>query len=152
MLVVAACLGLAGCSPAGTSASESMAAGGDGPFPVTVHMALGSATVPRRPQRVVTIGWGSQDAALALGVVPVGMEDFSGDCGCGNGLLPWDATKLAALHGKRPVLLNTVTAMPYERIAALHPDVILAVDSGVTAAQTVAFVRSVDTVGTGSVR
>ncbi|WP_236576143.1 iron-siderophore ABC transporter substrate-binding protein [Streptomyces sp. HF10] len=82
---------------------------------------------------MVTIGWGSQDVALALGVVPVGMQDMSGDTGDKTGILPWDAAKL---HGAKPQLLKYTTAsVPYEQIAALRPDVILAVDSGLTGAQ-----------------
>ncbi|WP_205622998.1 iron-siderophore ABC transporter substrate-binding protein [Sciscionella marina] len=80
------------------------------------------------PKRVVTIGWGSQDAALALGVVPVGMPDFSSDSGTKDGILPWDKP---LLKGKKPALLNTTSGhVPFEDIAKLHPDVILAVDSG----------------------
>lgn len=107
------------------SANSSAAAG----FPVTIQSALGAVTIDAAPQRVVTIGWGSQDAALALGVVPVGMQDFSADSGSADGVLPWDRDKLA---GATPAKLKASTSeIPYEQIAALRPDVILAVYSGV---------------------
>jgi iron complex transport system substrate-binding protein len=94
---------------------------------------------------VVTIGWGSQDVALALGVVPVGMQDMSGDTGDRTGILPWDAPKL---DGAEPKLLKYVgDQVPYEQIAALHPDLILAVDSGLTGQQQAQLSHLAPTVG-----
>lgn len=95
-----------------------------------VKTALGTAHVPQNPKRVVAIGWGSQDAALALGVTPVGMPDSSSDTDSKDGILPWDKPRL---HGKKPTLLDTENGkLPLEDIAKLHPDVILATNSGVT--------------------
>ena len=103
---------------------------GSSGFPVSIDSALGSVTIEHKPERVVTIGWGSQDAALALGVVPVGMQDYSSDCGCDDGILPWDT---AALDGQTPTLIKaTSKEIPYEQIGSLKPDVILAVNSGLT--------------------
>lgn len=124
----------AGCSSGAGSGTPS--AGGDGEdtaFPVTIKSALGSVTVERRPERVVAIGWGSQDVALALGVVPVAMQDMSGDSGDRSGILPWDKPKLG---GAEPTLIKYVTDdVPYEKIASLGPDLILAVNSGLDADQ-----------------
>ncbi|MEV7502731.1 iron-siderophore ABC transporter substrate-binding protein [Streptomyces sp. NPDC093018] len=138
VVVATLCLAAAGCSngtadsPNASSGGKS-AAGDSAAFPVTIDSAVGKATITARPERVVTIGWGSQDVALALGVVPVGMQDMSGDTGDKTGILPWDTPKL---HGAKPQLLKYTTAnVPYEQIAALRPDVILAVDSGLTGAQ-----------------
>jgi iron complex transport system substrate-binding protein len=131
-------LAVAGCgssSPSGTSSTGASArtGGSGGPFPVTIDSAVGKTTITKQPKRVVTIGWGSQDAALALGVKPVGMQDMSGNTGDKGGVLPWDKTKLA---GAKPELINYVgDNVPYEKIAALRPDVILAVDSGITESQ-----------------
>ncbi|QHC27550.1 ABC transporter substrate-binding protein [Streptomyces sp. HF10] len=137
-MVATLCLAAAGCSN-GTARSSNASSGGksatgdSAAFPVTIDSAVGKAAITARPERVVTIGWGSQDVALALGVVPVGMQDMSGDTGDKTGILPWDAAKL---HGAKPQLLKYTTAsVPYEQIAALRPDVILAVDSGLTGAQ-----------------
>ncbi|MFT4220336.1 MAG: iron-siderophore ABC transporter substrate-binding protein [Microbacterium sp.] len=113
-----------------TAASEGSAASA---FPVTIDSALGSVTIEQEPERVVTIGWGSQDVALALGVVPVGMQDMTGDTGDDTGILPWDAELLGDTE---PELLSyTTDEVPYEQILALEPDVILAVNSGLTAEQ-----------------
>jgi iron complex transport system substrate-binding protein len=128
-------VGLAATACGGGGEGSPDAAGGSpgAGFPVSIRSALGTATIPKTPKRVVTIGWGSQDVALALGVVPVGMQDFTGDTGEKGGVLPWDQAKLG---GAKPVQIKaTGTEVPYERVAALRPDVILAVNSGVTDAQ-----------------
>jgi len=135
--VVALCLAVVGCSSGSKSSphgsGSAASPGSASAFPVTIDSAVGKATIPARPKRVVTIGWGSQDVALALGVVPVGMQDMSGDTGDKTGILPWDAPKL---KGAKPKLLKYVTdEVPYEQIAALHPDLVLAVDSGLTTQQ-----------------
>jgi len=100
---------------------------------VTIDTALGAVTIPKKPERVVTLGWGSQDVALALGVVPVGMQDMTGNTGDDTGILPWDAPKL---KGATPELIPSSSSdVPVEQIAALAPDVILAVNSGLTEEQ-----------------
>lgn len=126
---------IAACStgPSGGSDQTSTATADAGAFPVTIDSALGKVTLKKQPKRVVTIGWGSQDAALALGVVPVGMQDMSTDAGVKGGILPWDKPKL---NGAKPTLLKISTdAIPYEKILGLKPDVILAVYSGVSTQQ-----------------
>ena len=122
--------GVSACG--GGGATEQTGASGEG-FPVRIRSALGTATVEKAPKRVVTIGWGSQDVALALGVVPVGIQDFTADSGTGNGVLPWDRPKLG--NAKPTLIKATTSEVPYEKIAALRPDVILAANSGITAAQ-----------------
>ena len=58
-------------SASGTNASESA-------FPVTVEHKFGKTTIESEPKRVVTVGYTDQDAALAVGVVPVAVGDFLG--------------------------------------------------------------------------
>ncbi|OYN93557.1 iron siderophore-binding protein [Enemella evansiae] len=115
-----------GASGAGQAAES-------GAFPVTIDSALGAVTIEKAPERVVTIGWGSQDVALALGIVPVGMQDMSGDSGDQSGILPWDRDRVG---DARPQLLKyTTDSVPFEQILQLEPDVILAVNSGLTQQQ-----------------
>lgn len=117
------------------SSGSSSSANADA-FPVTIDSALGAATIEEEPERVVTIGWGSQDVALALGVTPVGMQDMSGDTGDDTGVLPWDREALDGsddTDGAEPELLDASSDdLPFEDILNLEPDVILAVNSGVT--------------------
>ncbi|PSL06031.1 iron complex transport system substrate-binding protein [Haloactinopolyspora alba] len=97
-------------------------------FPVTVEHALGETTIDSEPQRVVTWGWSSQDAALALGVVPVAMPafEYGGD---DEGVLPW--TREALGDNETPTILpSNGQEIPYEAIAEADPDLILALNSG----------------------
>jgi iron complex transport system substrate-binding protein len=102
--------------------------------PVVVEHAFGSTEVPADPQRVVTWGWGSADAAVALGVVPVGMaaQAYGGD---DEGVLPWVREAVEEQGAELPEVLPDVQEVPVEAIAALEPDLVLAPYSGITEAE-----------------
>ena len=102
--------------------------------PVIMTHAHGQTVIEQPPVRIVTWGWGNEDALIALGVVPVGMP-FQAYGGGDDGVLPWVDAALTALGGDRPVLLDMAGEPPIEQIAALQPDLILAVYSGLTAEQ-----------------
>lgn len=85
----------------------------------TVDTRFGPVTVPADPKRVVALGWSDAEAALALGVQPVGVSDWMGFGGKGVG--PWAADRFT---GGTPTLLGTVE-LSYEQIASLEPDLIL---------------------------
>lgn len=125
--VLAPALALSGCAAPDTPTASSTG--------VTIEHAFGETTVPANPKRVVTLGWGSSEAALALGVVPVAMEKkaYGGDK---NGVLPWIADKLEDLGAKTPTMITETKEAPaYEEILAVKPDLILASYSGITKAQ-----------------
>jgi iron complex transport system substrate-binding protein len=139
VLLVAACGGTSGTSdPAGPSgeaaapAATTAGAGDEAAFPVTIEHAFGETTIEADPQRVVTWGWGSTDAALALGDVPVAIP-LASYGGNEDGVLPWVAEALEEQDAETPVLLPDADGIPFEQIAAADPDVILAVYSGITA-------------------
>lgn len=100
-------------------------------FPVTIAHAFGETTIAAEPQRIVTWGWASQDAVLALGEIPVGIPHFAYG-GDENGALGWDKDAVAALGGEFPAILPAGNDAPVEAIAALRPDLIIAVYSGLT--------------------
>jgi iron complex transport system substrate-binding protein len=100
-------------------------------FPVTLDHVYGSTTIPAEPRRIVTWGWGNEDAVLALGVTPVGMP-FQTYGGGENGIHPWIEEALAVAGTEQPTLLDGAQEPPFEQIAALQPDLILAVYSGIT--------------------
>ena len=130
----AATLLLAGCA----SASPSDSAGSDGAsgagFPVTIEHALGETTIDAKPERVATIAWGNQDVALALGIVPVGMDaqvwNWTGDAA--PGVYEWTTDKIAELGGDEPVIFTVSDGLEFEAIADTAPDVILAAMSGIS--------------------
>lgn len=94
------------------------------PFPVEIQHALGTTRIEAEPKRIVTLGWNGEDAVLALGRVPVGMHRYGL---FDRGVLPWNE---AYLKGETPELLPS-GELDYEAIAALEPDVILAIKTGV---------------------
>ncbi|WP_022881733.1 iron-siderophore ABC transporter substrate-binding protein [Gryllotalpicola ginsengisoli] len=135
--LVAAALALAGCSSSGgTSPSAgSSDQSSTSSSAVTIKDAFGETTIKEKPKRVVTLGWGSTDAAIALGVDPVAMpfQQYAGDK---NGVLPWIKDAIEEKGMKMPTVLpNTTDDPPYEAIAAAKPDLILAPYSGLTAKQ-----------------
>ncbi|MGW3288688.1 ABC transporter substrate-binding protein [Streptomyces sp. NPDC001002] len=126
---VGTALALSGCSSSdgGTSAgdgksgdsgttAQAAAAG----FPVTVSGKEGTAKVTSPPKRVAACGYlRDTDLALALGaplVLATKNAVFPG------GLAPWQKP------ASQPVLVGTAAGMPFEKIAAARPDLILACD------------------------
>lgn len=100
-------------------------------FPATLDHVWGSTTVEAAPQRVVTWGWGNEDAVIALGVIPVAMP-FQSYGGGEDGIQPWIEEALAEAGAEAPVLLPRGGEPPFEQIAALEPDLIIAAFSGIT--------------------
>lgn len=117
-------VGLAACgssSEPSTGGTEPAAGAEDG-FPATVSTKFGDVTVDAKPTKVVALGWGDAETALALGVQPVGASDWLNFGGEGVG--PWSE----GLYTNPPELIGTLEPS-YESIAALNPDLILDVKS-----------------------
>ena len=100
-------------------------------FPVTIKHAHGETVIPAKPHRVVTWGWSSTEAAIALGTVPVGFPTFRSE-GLDLDVVPWVQEAIDAAGVEQPVYLDNAASPPIEQIAALKPDLILAVYSGIT--------------------
>ncbi|WP_129844175.1 iron-siderophore ABC transporter substrate-binding protein [Streptomyces sp. RFCAC02] len=113
-----------GCAWSGDDESDPGASGdatassGAGAFPVDVATKFGDVTVDSEPQRVVALGWGDAETALALGVQPVGASDWLGFGGDGVG--PWAEDA----YDESPEIIGTLEP-EYDRIAELEPDLIL---------------------------
>jgi iron complex transport system substrate-binding protein len=124
--------GLARVLPAGAQATPEAGgspAAADGVFPVTISHVYGETTFESAPERVVTVSWINQDAAIALGTIPVGMPFVSWG-GDGEGFLPW--TRDAIGDATLPVLYDDTAGIPFEQIIELAPDAIIGVYSGMT--------------------
>ncbi|KAA0942190.1 iron-siderophore ABC transporter substrate-binding protein [Streptomyces apricus] len=110
---------LAACGSSDDSGTqESAAQKSGGAFPAKVATKFGTVTVDEKPQRVVALGWGDAEAALSLGVQPVGASDWLAFGGDGVG--PWAED----LYDESPQKIGTLEP-EYEKIAALKPDLIL---------------------------
>jgi iron complex transport system substrate-binding protein len=120
---------VSGCSSAEPTTTTTEGAG-SGAFPVTIEHALGETTIEAEPERVVTLGWGSSDAAIALGVIPVAIP-FDSYAGDENGVLPWISEALDEAGAETPTVIPNGDEPAYEA----EPDVILATYSGITADQ-----------------
>lgn len=126
-LVLTAC----GGAPAPGAEPPAEAAAG---FPVSVEHALGTTEITAPPERVVSLGYTDQDAILALGVVPVAIREFTGKQP--SATWPW-ARDL--LQGQQPEVLDGEISL--EALAALDPDLIVAVSAGLDAAQYESYSR-----------
>ncbi|RCV47624.1 iron-siderophore ABC transporter substrate-binding protein [Marinitenerispora sediminis] len=114
-------LGAVGC----TGTSEE---GGDAAAPGRrIEHKYGSVEITDRPARVVTVGLTEQDYVLALGGTLVGVREWFG--GHEGALWPWAREVLG--DAPLPEVLP-VEELNFERIAALEPDLILGVNSGLT--------------------
>lgn len=93
-------------------------------FPREIAHAFGRTRILHAPVRIVTLGWSGEDAVLALGRTPVAMPRYSN---FPNGIFPWNEERLQTAL---PQLLSSY--LDFEAIAALRPDLILGVYSGIS--------------------
>ncbi len=122
--LIAICLSFAGLTP--VMADEGTT------YPIVIKHALGTTTIAKKPERVVTVAWANHEVPLALGIVPVGFAAANFGDDDGDGLLPWVAEKLKELGVEKPVLFDEGDGIDFEAVAATQPDVILAAYSGLS--------------------
>ncbi|KHL12014.1 iron complex transport system substrate-binding protein [Mumia flava] len=149
-LTLAATLPLAACGGSDDSADDAESGDGGSSFPVTITSSLGETTIEAEPQSPAAVGWGSQDVALALGVVPVGMPSFAYGDDDGDGILPWtyDALEDAGATGDdTPALYDETDGVDFEAVADAAPDVVLATYSGISAEDFTTLSEIAPTVG-----
>ncbi|WP_445398695.1 iron-siderophore ABC transporter substrate-binding protein [Streptomyces sp. LE64] len=127
-------LALTGCSSSEEEPKASGGKQGEGAFPVSIKNALGTAEITERPRRIVTLGHGSTETAIALGHTPVGMERYEWGSD-GTGYMPWIHEAVKKKGDTLPKQFTGGENLDIEAIAELEPDVILAPWSGVTQKQ-----------------
>ena len=129
LLVVVAVSGCASRSaPGEPTPSETGAASSEATFPATVVHKFGETTVEQAPQRVVSVGYKEQDWLYEFGVSPVGVREWYGFFD--HEINPWAAD---LVEGEPPVVL--AGEIDIEKVAALQPDLIVAIYSGITEEQ-----------------
>lgn len=109
----------------GSGAEEAASVDADEATERMIEHRLGTTAVPANPERVVTMGYTDQDYVLALGVVPVGIRDWFGDQP--SAVWPWAQDLLG---GEEPTIIEREPN--FEAIAALQPDLIIAIYAGLT--------------------
>ncbi|WP_162901524.1 ABC transporter substrate-binding protein [Breoghania sp. L-A4] len=96
--------------------------------PLRFTHTFGETVLPGPARRVVSLGYTTHDALLALGVPPVAVRYWFGDFS--YGVWPWAQPYLG---DARPFVLTGEVAM--ERVAALKPDLIVGIGSGISRAE-----------------
>lgn len=99
-----------------------------------IEHALGTAEIEGQPERVVTLGQGSAETAIALGHTPVGIEEYAWGAD-DSGYLPWIHEAVDDSGDELPEQFTGGTEIDVEAILELDPDVILAPWSGITQEQ-----------------
>jgi iron complex transport system substrate-binding protein len=98
----------------------------DAAFPLTIEHKYGTTEIPAAPERVVSVGFTDQDFLLAIGVTPVGIRDWYGEQPFAT--WPWAQDELGDAE---PEVLSSAS-IEYEKVAALRPDLIVGITSGMT--------------------
>ncbi|MGC9380733.1 iron-siderophore ABC transporter substrate-binding protein [Streptomyces sp. MH13] len=152
----AAVLGAGLLSGCGSDSDDSADRTGDDPpaaagaFPVTVEHAFGTTKVAEAPERVVSVGYTDDQTILAFGIKPVGMVDqYPNPAGRSpdiNTQWPWVKDKWGDTEPE-VVMKNGDSGPNYEKIAALRPDLIIAVYSEIDQAAYDKLSRIAPTVG-----
>lgn len=131
---------LAACStgPSGGATSIGGSGASDGgaaaDFPRSIEHIYGTTTIEAQPTRIATVSWVNHDVALALGVAPIGMPEVTYG-GNAEKSTDWFDAALEASGQERPALYAETDGPNLTEIAALQPDLILAVYSGITQEQ-----------------
>lgn len=113
-------LGAAGCDGGQDAGSGASGAGR------IIEHKYGTTEISGAPERVVSVGFTDQDPILALGVAPVAVREFTGERPYAT--WPWARDDLG---DARPRVL-AVGELNFEQIAALEPDLIVGVSSGMS--------------------
>jgi iron complex transport system substrate-binding protein len=126
LLVPALALVLAACGGGATQETAARTTEGGGRETVTIAHAFGETEITGTPERVVSVGFNDHDTLLALGVTPVGVRDWYGEQP--SATWPWAQDELGDAE---PAVLPS-TAIEPEAVAALDPDLIVGIFSGMT--------------------
>lgn len=93
-------------------------------FPLTIEHKFGVSVIEEMPERVASLDYAGADDLLALGVQPLVIRHWYGDYP--RSVWPW----ADALLEDTPLILKG--DLDFEAIAAVNPDIIIALWSGIT--------------------
>ncbi|MDK8803978.1 ABC transporter substrate-binding protein [Dermabacter hominis] len=137
LTVLACAILLSGCasSPPPEEAEQRVfAEAEDGAYPVTIEHAYGATEVTSQPQRVVAIGWSGADIAIQFGTVPVAQGNATG---IEDDYYPWVSEAIDELGAPLPSLDPSLERgeVDLEYVLMQQPDLIVAINSGITEAE-----------------
>ncbi|WP_075204311.1 ABC transporter substrate-binding protein [Haematomicrobium sanguinis] len=110
---------LAACSP---RPALSQPPEPSGAFPVTIEHSLGSSTIPAPAERILTLSGADADIAVALGRLPVAMDDSANS--------EWMGIAEVALGQGIAPRFSNAEGINFEAIREFAPDLILALEAG----------------------
>lgn len=111
-------------APASSVGSSSAGSTPAAAFPVTIDHKFGRTTIPAAPQRVVSLGYTEQDAIVLFDVQPIAVRYAFGPED--DVFFPWADE---AAGDAAPEILPRAE-VDFEQIAALDPDLIMAITAG----------------------
>lgn len=120
LLAAGLALGLLAAACGGGDSADSPAESGE---TRTIEHALGTVEVPVDPQRIASVGYEEQQSLYTFGKVPVILREYWGEQPYAT--WPWDQPYLG--NATPDVFTED---MPYEKIAAAEPDLIMAMNAG----------------------
>lgn len=126
ILTIFVTLTITGCT---SSSSDPLNKTNSKDYPIIIEHAFGKTAINQKSQRIVTVGWGNHDVALALGVSPVGLTKGNFGKLTKEGLAIWSKE---ALSNNQPAIFDEVDGLDFEAISNANPDMILATYSGIT--------------------
>jgi iron complex transport system substrate-binding protein len=135
-------LALTACGPNNEPAETAGSQASSGSFPVSVEHKFGTTTIPAEPKRIVAVGLVEQDALLALGIVPTATTEWFGKYP--GAVWPWAQDELGT--AAKPEVLTNTDGIQFEKVAALRPDLIVGIYSGLTSADYATLAKIAPTV------
>lgn len=111
-------------------------------FPASISHAYGPTDVKRPPERIVTVGRTEHDIVLALGGRPIAVTEWFGNQP--SATWPWARKQLG---DAKPVVLHTDHGFEFDRVKALDPDLILAINAGLSRSDYERFSKIAPTIG-----
>jgi iron complex transport system substrate-binding protein len=127
--LLGACGDDSGAAASGSGTGEGAVPAEEAAFPATITHKFGETSVEPAPQRVVCVGLIEQDTLIALGLTPVAVTYWFGDKEA-KGIYSW--AEDAYGDQELPTMLDATNGIPVEEVAALAPDLILGLYSGMT--------------------
>jgi iron complex transport system substrate-binding protein len=109
-----------------SATAETTTTASDDAYPVTIEHKFGTVEIEEMPERVVSLGYTEQDAIVLFGIEPVAVRYAFGPED--DLFFPW----ADGLAGDADPEMLARAEVNVEQVAALEPDVIMAVTAGLT--------------------
>ncbi len=121
---------LSGLIAGGSSESNAAGTSEASDTVVVIAHAYGETVLSSVPEKVISVGYAEHETLLALGVVPVALRNWFGDMPYGTG--SWVPENVRDKLSEAETVVLPYNELDFEVMAALAPDVIVGIYSGMT--------------------